>query len=110
MTYNQAKEARRAGPQGREVDHRHLLQELYQGGRSPRYREKPDEEARRVLKAYPVFNADQVERSSGALPSLPPRLISSSPKAARLKLDAFFASAPGSAPSSGDEAYYEPTA
>jgi antirestriction protein ArdC len=30
MTYNQ--QARRAGPQGREVDHRHFLQELRQGG------------------------------------------------------------------------------
>jgi hypothetical protein len=100
---------RRAGPQGREVDHRHLLQELHQGGRSARYRR---EERRSPPRAEGLSGLQRRpgRGSARALPSLPPRSNWSSPKAARLELDAFFAAIPVNLRHQGDEAYYEPTA
>ena len=70
--------------------------------------EKSDE-ARRVLKAYPVFNADQVE-------GLPERfhpvetLELVEPEGRKAELDAFFAAIPAALRHHGDEAYYEPIA
>jgi antirestriction protein ArdC len=67
------------------------------------------EEARRVLKAYPVFNADQVE-------NLPERFHPAAtldlvePEGRELELDAFFGVLPAVLRHQGDEAYYEPTA
>jgi antirestriction protein ArdC len=67
------------------------------------------EEARRVLKAYPVFNADQVE-------NLPERFHPAAtldlvePEGRELELDAFFGALPAVLRHQGDEAYYEPTA
>ena len=70
--------------------------------------EKTDE-ARRVLKAYPVFNADQVE-------GLPERFHPAAmlelvePEGREAELDAFFAAIPVNLRHQGCEAYYEPTA
>ena len=66
------------------------------------------DEARRVLKAYPVFNADQVE-------GLPERFHPAAsfdlvePAGREAELDAFFASIPVDLRHQGSEAYYEPT-
>lgn len=65
------------------------------------------EEARRVLKAYPVFNADQVD----GLPEQfhpAPALELAEPAVRRAELDAFFARMPAVLRHQGDEAYYEP--
>src|SRR3546814_12561179 len=65
------------------------------------------EEARRVLKAYPVFNADQVE-------NLPERFHPAAtldlvePEGRELELDAFFGALPAVLRHQGAEAYYEP--
>jgi antirestriction protein ArdC len=66
------------------------------------------EETRRVLKAYPVFNADQVE-------GLPERFHPSAslevikPEGREQALDSFFAAIPAALRHVGSEAYYEPT-
>jgi antirestriction protein ArdC len=67
------------------------------------------EEARRVLKAYPVFNADQVD-------GLPDRFRPAAtlemvePHGREQQLDSFFARIPAELRHQGDEAYYEPAA
>ena len=66
-------------------------------------------ESRRVLKAYPVFNADQIE-------GLPERFHPAvqldvvEPEGRQAELDAFFAAIPAALRHQGDEAYYEPLA
>lgn len=68
-----------------------------------------NEETRRVLKAYPVFNANQVE-------GLPTRFHPAAtieivePEGRKRELDAFFACVPATLRHHGDEAYYEPVA
>ncbi len=70
--------------------------------------EKSDE-ARRVLKAYPVFNADQVEGLPERFhPSATLELVE--PEGRKAELDAFFAAIPAALRHHGDEAYYEPIA
>jgi len=70
---------------------------------------EPSKEVRRVLKAYPVFNADQVD-------GLPERfhpaatLALVEPEGREQELDAFFAAVPAELRHQGDEAYYEPVA
>jgi antirestriction protein ArdC len=67
------------------------------------------DEARRVLKAYAVFNADQVE-------GLPERFHPAAtlepvePQGREEALDAFFAAIPATIRYQGEEAYYEPNA
>lgn len=64
-------------------------------------------EARRVLKDYPVFNADQIER-------LPERYHPAAivevvePEGREAVLDTFFSAIPSELRHHGDEAYYEP--
>ena len=68
-----------------------------------------EEEHRRVLKAYPVFNADQVE-------GLPERfhpaaaLAPVEPEGREAALDAFFTKIQAEVRYQGDSAYYEPVA
>lgn len=70
--------------------------------------EKTDE-ARRVLKAYPVFNADQVDGLPGRFhPAATLDLVE--PEGREAELDAFFAAIPAALRHQGDEAYYEPIA
>lgn len=66
------------------------------------------DEARRVLKAYAVFNADQVE---GLAPHFHPaaQLDAVEPEGRKAELDAFFETMPAALRHQGDEAYYEPT-
>ena len=73
----------------------------------PKTGEKADE-ARRVLKAYAVFNADQVE---GLAPQFHPaaQLETIEPEGRKAELDAFFDAMPAALRHRGDEAYYEPT-
>ncbi len=67
------------------------------------------EEARRVLKAYPVFNADQVDGLSERFhPAAALELVE--PAGREQELDAFFAAIPAALRHQGDEAYYEPVA
>ena len=70
--------------------------------------EKSDE-ARRVLRAYPVFNADQVEGLPEQYhPAATLELVE--PEGRKAELDAFFAAIPAMLRHHGDEAYYEPIA
>lgn len=67
------------------------------------------EEARRVLKAYPIFNADQVENLPDRFhPAATLDLVE--PEGREQELDAFFGALPAVLRHQGDEAYYEPTA
>ena len=67
------------------------------------------EEARRVLKAYPVFNADQVEGLPARFhPAATLKLVE--PEGREQDLDAFFAAIPAELRHLGDQAYYEPLA
>ena len=67
------------------------------------------EESRRVLRAYAVFNADQIE-------GLPERyhpsqdLVLVEPEGRKADLDAFFSQLPAALRHSGSAAYYEPVA
>ena len=65
------------------------------------------EEARRVLKAYPVFNADQIDGLAERFhPAAPLDLLE--PEGREQELDAFFGMIPAELRRQGDEAYYEP--
>ena len=67
------------------------------------------EEARRVLKAYPDFNADQVEGLPARFhPAATLKLVE--PEGREQDLDAFFAAIPAELRHLGDQAYYEPLA
>lgn len=67
------------------------------------------EEARRVLKAYPVFNADQVDGLPERFhPAAALELVE--PAGREQELDGFFAGMPALLRHQGDEAYYEPVA
>ena len=67
------------------------------------------EESRRVLKAYPVFNADQVDGLPERFhPAAALELVE--PAGRKQELDAFFARIPAVLRHQGDEAYYEPIA
>jgi len=65
------------------------------------------EESRRVLKAYPVFNADQVDALPERFRPAPP-LELVEPDGRRAEIDAFFAAMPMEVRRQGDQAYYEP--
>lgn len=67
------------------------------------------EEARRVLKAYPVFSANQIDGLPEHFHPAAPREILS-PDARTAALDAFFARIPAQLRHQGDQAYYEPVA
>ena len=64
------------------------------------------EESRRVLKAYPVFNADQVDGLSERFRPAPP-LELVEPRGRRAEIDAFFAAMTINLRHQGDQAYYE---
>lgn len=107
MTYNQAKslgaQVRKGAKSTIAIFYKSYTKEVA----APDTGEKTDE-ARRVLKAYPVFNADQVE-------GLPERyhpaasLVLVEPEGREAELDAFFATIPFNVRHQGGEAYYEPT-
>ncbi len=108
MTYNQAKELGAQVRKGEKSTIAIFYKSYTKEIEAPDSGEKSDE-ARRVLKAYPVFNADQVE-------GLPERfhpaatLELTEPEGREQALDAFFAAIPATLRHQGDEAYYEPLA
>lgn len=107
MTYNQAQglgaQVRKHEKATIAIFYKNYTKEV----EAPETGEKSDE-ARWVLKAYPVFNADQVE-------GLPERfhpvvaLDLIEPAGREAELDAFFAAIPVNLRHQGGEAYYEPT-
>lgn len=108
MTYNQARklggQVRKGGKATIAIFYKSYTKEVEASDTG-----EPIEEARRVLKAYPVFNADQVE-------GLPERFHPAArlgvvePEGRQVELDAFFAAIPAALRHQGDEAYYEPLA
>jgi len=107
MTYNQAKSLGAQVRKGEKSTIAIFYKSYTKEVAAPDTGEKTDE-ARRVLKAYPVFNADQVE-------GLPERyhpaasLVLVEPEGREAELDAFFATIPVNMRHQGGEAYYEPT-
>ena len=71
--------------------------------------DQPSEETRRVLRAYAVFNADQIERLPDRFhPSRDLALVE--PEGRRGGLDHFFETIPATVRHLGSDAYYEPGA
>ena len=108
MTYNQAKslgaQVRKREKSTIAIFYKSYTKEV----EAPDTGEKTDE-ARRVLKAYPVFNADQVEGLPERFhPAATLELVE--PEGREAELDAFFAAIPVNLRQQGCEAYYEPTA
>ena len=108
MTYNQAKELCAQVRKGEKSTIAIFYKSYTKEVEAPDTGEKTDE-SRRVLKAYPVFNADQVE-------GLPERFHPAAtlevvePEGRQAELDSFFANIPAVLRHQGDEAYYEPVA
>jgi antirestriction protein ArdC len=106
MTYNQAKTLGAQVRKGEKSTIAIFYKSYTKEVEAPDTGERSDE-ARRVLKAYPVFNADQVE-------GLPERFhpVASlelvEPEGREANLDAFFGAIPATLRHHGDEAYYEP--
>lgn len=107
MTYNQAKilgaQVRKGEKSTIAIFYKSYTKEV----EAPDTGEKSDQ-ARRVLKAYPVFNADQVEGLPERFhPAVSLELVE--PQGREAELDAFFAAIPVNLRIQGCEAYYEPT-
>ncbi|RIV79888.1 DUF1738 domain-containing protein [Aurantiacibacter xanthus] len=108
MTYNQANELGAQVRKGEKSTIAIFYKSYTKEVEAPDTGEKTDE-SRRVLKAYPVFNADQVE-------GLPERFHPAAtlevvePEGRQAELDSFFARIPAVLRHQGDEAYYEPVA
>ncbi len=107
MTYNQAQglgaQVRKGEKATIAIFYRNYTKEV----EAPETGEKSDE-ARRVLKAYPVFNADQVEGLPERFhPAVAQDLVE--PAGRQAELDAFFAAIPVNLRHQGGEAYYEPS-
>ena len=108
MTYNQAKglgaQVRKGEKSTIAIFYKSYTKEV----EAPGTGEKSDE-ARRVLKAYPVFNANQVE-------GLPERYYPAAsldlvePEGREAEFDTFFGAIPVTLRQQGGEAYYEPGA
>jgi antirestriction protein ArdC len=108
MTYNQAKSLGAQVRKGEKSTIACLYKSYTKEVEAPDTGEKTDE-ARRVLKAYPVFNADQVEGLPERFhPAATLELVE--PEGREAELDAFFAAIPVNLRHQGCEAYYEPTA
>ena len=108
MTYNQAKvlgaQVRKGEKSTIAIFYKSYTKEV----EAPDTGEKTDE-SRRVLKAYPVFNADQVEGLPEHFhPAATLEVVE--PEGRRAELDSFFASIPAVLCHQSDEAYYEPVA
>ncbi len=108
MTYNQAKSLGAQVRKGEKSTIAIFYKSYTKEVQAPDTGEKTDE-ARRVLKAYPVFNADQVEGLPERFhPAVTLDLVE--PEGREAELDAFFAAIPVNLRRQGCEAYYEPTA
>ena len=108
MTYNQAKSLGAQVRKGEKSTIAIFYKSYTKEVEAPETGEKTDE-ARRVLKAYPVFNADQVEGLPERFhPAATLELVE--PEGREAELDVFFAAIPVNLRHQGCEAYYEPTA
>ena len=108
MTYNQAKSLGAQVRKGEKSTIAIFYKSYTKEVEAPDTGEKTDE-ARRVLKAYPVFNADQVEGLPERFhPAATLELVE--PEGREAELDAFFTAIPVILRHQGCEAYYEPTA
>lgn len=108
MTYNQAKELGAQVRKGEKSTVAIFYKSYTKEVEAPDTGEKTDE-SRRVLKAYPVFNADQVEGLSERFhPAATLEVVE--PEGRQAELDLFFANIPAVLRHQGDEAYYEPVA
>jgi antirestriction protein ArdC len=108
MTYNQARSLGAQVKKGEKSTIAIFYKSYTKEVEAPGTGEKSDE-ARRVLKAYPVFNADQVE-------GLPERYYPAAsldlvePEGREAEFDTFFGAIPVTLRHRGGEAYYEPGA
>ena len=108
MTYNQAKELGAQVRKGEKSTIAIFYKSYTKEVEAPETGEKTDE-SRRVLKAYPVFNADQVEGLPECFhPAATLDVVE--PEGRQAELDSFFARIPAVLRHQGDEAYYEPVA
>jgi antirestriction protein ArdC len=106
MTYKQAKDLGAQVRKGEKSTIAIFYKSYTKEVEAPDTGEKSDE-ARRVLKAYPVFNADQVEGLPDHFhPTTTIEMIE--PEGRKTELDSFFAAVPVNLRHQGDEAYYEP--
>jgi hypothetical protein len=104
MTYNQAKSLGAQVRKGEKSTIAIFYKSYTKEVEAPDTGEKTDE-ARRVLKAYPVFNADQVEGLPERFhPAATLELVE--PEGREAELDAFFAAIPVNLRHQGCEAYY----
>ena len=107
MTYNQAHGLGAQVRKGEKATIAIFYKSYTKDVEAPETGEKSDE-TRRVLKAYPVFNADQIE-------GLPERFYPVAaldliePAGRETELDVFFGAIPVNLRHQGGEAYYEPT-
>ena len=112
MTYNQAKCLGAQVRKGEKSTIAIFYKSYTKKVEAPDTGEKSDE-ARRVLKAYPVFNADQLEglperyHPAASLDLVEP---ANEPGGREAALDAFFGAIPAMLRCQGGEAYYEPGA
>ena len=108
MTYNQAKNLGAQVRKGEKSTIAIFYKSYTKEVEAPDTGEKTDE-ARRVLKAYPVFNADQVE---GLPERFHPRRVARSGRAGRPRGRArrLLRAIPATLRHQGSEAYYEPVA
>ncbi|MXO71820.1 ArdC family protein [Alteraurantiacibacter buctensis] len=108
MTYNQAKDLGAQVRKGEKATIAIFYKSYTKEVEAPDTGEKSDE-ARRVLKAYPVFNADQVDGLPDRFhPAATLDLIE--PEGREQALDTFFGAIPAMLRHQGDQAYYEPSA
>ena len=108
MTYNQAKNLGAQVRKGEKSTIAIFYKSYTKEVEAPDTGEKSDE-ARRVLKAYPVFNADQVEGLPERYhPAASLELVE--PEGREAELDAFFGRIPVNLRHHGGEAYYESVA
>ncbi|KPL67245.1 antirestriction protein [Erythrobacter sp. SG61-1L] len=108
MTYNQAKELGAQVRKGEKSTIAIFYKSYTKEVEAPDTGEKTDE-SRRVLKAYPVFNADQVQGLPEHFhPAATLEVVE--PEGRQAELDSFFSSIPAVLRHQGDEAYYEPVA
>ena len=108
MTYNQARKLEAQVKKGEKATIAVFYKSYTKEVEAPDTGET-NEESRRVLKAYPVFNADQID---GLAERFHPaaQLDVVEPEGRLVELDAFFAAVPAILRHQGDEAYYEPVA
>ena len=108
MTYRQAKELGGQVRKGEKATIAVFYKSYTKEVEDPQTGEQ-GEEARRVLKSYPVFNADQVDDLPARFRPAPV-IQPVAPAGQRAEIDTFFASVPAEVRQQGSSAYYEPVA